>query len=158
MACIFCTLMWWKVGEKRQYFLYSSGHGFFRVFPLPNYMLFIMNLHVKICALLLWSWVSSTCVYKIRKEFASCMWSRGSNYPLLNASHDETIGQLLTLRCTTSLDSWCEFCVKSCMCCDVLAFAYWFFSYPLGAMQSDLLAEVTDGSSNVREVWKFSFK
>uniref|UniRef100_A0A453KNR7 protein-histidine N-methyltransferase n=1 Tax=Aegilops tauschii subsp. strangulata TaxID=200361 RepID=A0A453KNR7_AEGTS len=27
-----------------------------------------------------------------------------------------------------------------------------------GAMQSDLLAEVTDGSSNVREVWKFSFK
>ncbi|XP_006661157.1 histidine protein methyltransferase 1 homolog [Oryza brachyantha] len=27
-----------------------------------------------------------------------------------------------------------------------------------GAMQSDLLAEVADGSSNVREVWKFSFK
>ncbi|VAI31811.1 unnamed protein product [Triticum turgidum subsp. durum] len=27
-----------------------------------------------------------------------------------------------------------------------------------GTMQSDLLAEVTDGSSNVREVWKFSFK
>lgn len=27
-----------------------------------------------------------------------------------------------------------------------------------GAMQSDLLAEVADGSSNVREVWKLSFK
>jgi hypothetical protein len=44
------------------------------------------------------------------------------------------------------------------MCCGIHALSLLSFVVLLGAMQSDLLAEVTDGSSNVREVWKFSFK
>jgi hypothetical protein len=32
---------------------------------------------------------------------------------------------------------------------------FWFY---LGAMQTERLNDVADGSSNVREVWKFSFK
>lgn len=77
---------------------------------------------------------------------------------MLNISHAKAIDQLL-MHCAKIQNFFGYFmCVLQLHVIWYLCRFSLLFCCHLGAMQSDLLAEVADGSSNVREVWKLSFK